>query len=171
MGASASRPEEEEEEPLPEPEWSRVTVNPKLLQQLAGENSSGQASGHGSEDDSREAPHHFAPGQGSFLHQPSQRTRVEEEAAALAGDLNRSRRVGGLLLRHEDDELAQVQQYAEELLDHEYRAPSRKPPCVADRDACLACYTSHPKDPLACASSVSAYKACAQSAFAQVTKA
>lgn len=108
MGASASRPEEEEEEPLPEPEWSRVTVNPKLLQQLAGENSSGQASGHGSEDDSREAPHHFAPGQGSFLHQPSQRTRVEEEAAALAGDLNRSRRVGGLLLRHEDDELAQV---------------------------------------------------------------
>ena len=102
MGSSGSKPDDAPEisrdHPDPRP---AVSVNPRLLQQLAGvdvsdprASTSASGAGLGADDE--------------FVHQQPQRDRGEEEAESLAGDLSRSRRVGGLLLRHEDEELAQV---------------------------------------------------------------
>lgn len=47
------------------------------------------------------------------------------------------------------------------------RAPSRPPPCLAERDACTACYQAHATDPLQCRVEVEAYRVCAARAHAE----
>jgi hypothetical protein len=84
---------------------------------------------------------------------------------ALAAALERSRRVGGLLLRHEDAELAAVGQLAEELVQREFATPSRPRPCAQQADDCVRCYAEHADDSLACAPAVEAYGACAKAAW------
>jgi len=84
---------------------------------------------------------------------------------SLARALERSRRVGSLLLKHEDEEISRVGQLAEELVSREYAAPSRPRPCQQEAQDCVRCYAEHVADPLACAAAVEAYGACAKAAW------
>lgn len=84
---------------------------------------------------------------------------------ALARALERSRRVGGQLLKAEEEELARVEQLAQELLSSQYAAPSRPRPCAQAADECVRCYAEHADDPLACAPAVEAYGECARRAW------
>jgi hypothetical protein len=69
--------------------------------------------------------------------------------------------VGDLLLRRERDETAAISHLAQELLDKEYRTPSRELRCSAERDACLQCYLQNAASPLNCAAQVDAFARCA----------
>lgn len=106
---------------------------------------------------------------------PAALPSAEAEAAALARQdrglaqaVERSRRVGSLLLKREDEELAKVGALAEELLAKEYQAPSRPLPCQEQAAECLRCYTEHTSDTLLCADAVRAYSDCSRQAFAAV---
>ena len=99
----------------------------------------------------------------------------EAEEAALAMQdrslvraIERSRRVGSLLLKREDEELAAVGALADELLAQEYQAPARPPPCQEQAAECLHCYTEHAGDTLKCAAAVHAYSDCTHKAYAAV---
>lgn len=102
-----------------------------------------------------------------------QQQQADEEAAlvaaradaSLARALESSRRVGMLLLKHEDEELARIGALADELVAREYAAPSRPRPCQQQADDCVRCYAEHAADPLACAAAVRAYGECAQAAW------
>jgi len=76
--------------------------------------------------------------------------------------LAQSKRVGGLLLKQEEQELQQIEQHAQELLDQQHKNPVRPEPCQGEKLACLTCYQEHAKDPLACAGLVQQYSACAK---------
>lgn len=88
-----------------------------------------------------------------------------QQDAALARALERSRRVGGMLLKAKDEELQRIGQLADELLAREFAAPQRPRPCQAEADACVRCYADNAADPLACGPSVEAYSACAKAAW------
>lgn len=94
--------------------------------------------------------------------------RAQEAVAALGVSLQHSRRVGSLLLAHEQEELAQVEKMADELLASEYCAPSGEPACQAEASDCLDCYRQHPGAPLECAAAVDAYSRCSRRAWASV---
>lgn len=85
--------------------------------------------------------------------------------AGVARALDRSRRVGGMLLKAEAEEVGAVSALADELLASEYAAPSRPKPCQAQAAECVRCYADHAGDPLACAPAVDAYSACAKAAW------
>ncbi|KAL6783647.1 COX23 [Auxenochlorella protothecoides x Auxenochlorella symbiontica] len=90
---------------------------------------------------------------------------VEREAKhdqQLAHALERSRRVGRLLLKTEEAELGSITRLADELLASEYNAPSRPQPCKEAAAAATACYEAKTADPLACAPAVEAYVRCSQ---------
>ena len=108
----------------------------------------------------------------SLRRPPTQQAELSDAAlaagdASLAAALQRSRRVGGLLLRHEEAELAAANQLADELVAREFAAPSRPHPCSQQADDCVRCYTDHPSDTLAFAAAVEAYGACAKAAVPQ----
>ena len=86
----------------------------------------------------------------------------------LSRALQRSRRVGDMLLQREDQELAQIEALAEELAQREYTPPSREKPCGEHAAACLACYQQHPEEPTRCHTAVEAYAACARTAAAGI---
>eukprot|EP00898_Chlorokybus_atmophyticus_P000395 jgi/Chlat1/1356/Chrsp119S01788 len=97
---------------------------------------------------------------------PSQPAVKPEVQQALA----HSARVGDLLLKREEEELAKVDTFAKELHEKEYVAPMRPTPCEAERETCVKCYKEHPEDPLRCGAAVKAFSACArkaQQAFVQ----
>lgn len=100
-----------------------------------------------------------------------------EAAAIAAGDARVSRsllatkRVGDLILKNEEEELAAARQLADELLKREYYAPARPVACLQQRQACVDCYQAHAGDPLKCAAQVQAYSQCAQAAFAALSRA
>ena len=54
---------------------------------------------------------------------------------------------------------------AQELLDKEYRTPSRALQCSKERDACRDCYQGNAAQPLACAAAVDAFTRCADTAL------
>lgn len=100
------------------------------------------------------------------------RPQAEEPSLAAAGPdralaraLERSRLVGGQLLKAEEEELARVDQLAQELLSSQYAAPSRPRPCAQAAEECVRCYAEHADDPLACAAAVEAYGQCAREAW------
>lgn len=156
MGASPSR-EASEEADVTSQYRSVVRVSPDLLLQLAGQEPSAD---RGAPDGfSRIQPLSEAEKQQAAVEEALRSSRVADSA------LQHSRRVGDLLLKNEDEEVQRVTQYAEELLDHEYRAPMKPTPCEQARQQCLACYTQHPQDVLKCGEAVEAYKACADQAF------
>ncbi|GMH05724.1 hypothetical protein Nepgr_007564 [Nepenthes gracilis] len=91
---------------------------------------------------------------------PPQSTNAELEA--IQSVLRESEGVLEKLQKHEDDMSKQVAQRAKQLHEKEFRLPYRQPmPCLAEKDACLACYKEHVKDPLRCADAVEKFKECA----------
>ncbi|KAK2080107.1 hypothetical protein QBZ16_002503 [Prototheca wickerhamii] len=85
---------------------------------------------------------------------------VAKQDRALAHALEQSHRVGRMLLKAEDAELAQVQKLADELIASEYNAPSKPVPCKDAAKAAKECYLAHASNPLACAAAVDAYAQC-----------
>ena len=84
--------------------------------------------------------------------------------------LERSQRVGNLLLTREEEELARIDDLAEEMIQREYSTPSRERPCQGEASACLQCYETHADDPTACADVVDVYSKCARQAAASVLR-
>lgn len=119
-------------------------------------------------------PHPLSRHPVSSLHPPPSRPREDAEAAALAAArqdrdlahaLDRSRRVGGLLLKAEDEELGRVGALADELLAREYASPQRARACQAEAADSVRCYADNADNPLACGAAVEAYSACAKAAW------
>ncbi len=82
--------------------------------------------------------------------------------------LERSHRVGDILLARENEELEQIDQLAEEIINKEYSSPSRERPCQSEAAACLQCYELNSENPTACEAAVNAYSLCAREAAATV---
>lgn len=102
-------------------------------------------------------------------------SRADQDAAMtirrselLQRALDRSHRVGDMLLAREDEEFEQIDQLAEEILKKEYSSPSRERPCQSEAAACLQCYEMNSENPTVCASAVDAYSSCAREAAATV---
>ena len=85
--------------------------------------------------------------------------------------LERSQRVGDLLLAREDEEIRKIEALAEELISREYSAPHSVRPCQNEASACLSCYSSNPDNPTVCADVVEAYSTCARGAASAVIRA
>lgn len=85
------------------------------------------------------------------------------ELEAIRSVLQESERVVEKLQRQEENKVQEVTQRAKELRDKEFKLPYQKPlPCVAENEACLACYKEHMKDPLKCADLVRSFADCAR---------
>ena len=69
--------------------------------------------------------------------------RIQQDPQ-LQQALETSSRIADLLLKNEQEELQRVSSYAQQLIDHEYRAPAREMLCKAEQAACLSCYQQHP---------------------------
>eukprot|EP00240_Pyramimonas_obovata_P006507 CAMPEP_0118936314 /NCGR_PEP_ID=MMETSP1169-20130426/17994_1 /TAXON_ID=36882 /ORGANISM="Pyramimonas obovata, Strain CCMP722" /LENGTH=169 /DNA_ID=CAMNT_0006879513 /DNA_START=257 /DNA_END=766 /DNA_ORIENTATION=+ len=93
---------------------------------------------------------------------------MDDQMVFLRKKLQYSKKVGSLLIKHEDEELPKVQQQVKDLLDKQYQAPMRAPPCAMEKGACLACYQQFPNDPLRCAAAVAAFSKCAKQAYQDV---
>ena len=85
--------------------------------------------------------------------------------------LERSTRVGDFLVIREEEELAQINALAEDLINKQYSAPSRARPCQGQAAACLQCYESNHENPTACAEAVNAYSTCAREAASSLLRA
>ncbi|KAK9835117.1 hypothetical protein WJX84_003325, partial [Apatococcus fuscideae] len=57
--------------------------------------------------------------------------------------LEKSSRVGKLLLKNEQEELQSISQFADDLIRGEYSLPNKEAPCSKQRERCLQCYTEH----------------------------
>jgi hypothetical protein len=79
--------------------------------------------------------------------------------------LERSHRLGDMLLAREDEELEQINQLAEEIIRKEYSSPSQERPCQSEAAACLQCYEINSENPTACEDAVNAYSMCAREAI------
>lgn len=91
---------------------------------------------------------------------------------AIRSVLKESEKIVEKLEKHEEEMLKQVTQRAKELHEKEFRLPLQKPmPCMAEKDACLACYKEHLKDPLKCADVVKSFQDCTRRARQQVKSA
>ena len=90
--------------------------------------------------------------------------------AAIQSVLGDSEKVVKRLQKQEETMLQEVTQKAQNLHDKEYKLPNPKPvPCKAERDASLACYKEHVKDPLTCASLVTGFADCVRRFRQQVS--
>lgn len=94
-----------------------------------------------------------------------------QQSEMLSRALERSQRIGDLLVQREEAELQQVSALAEELIQREYSAPSREQPCRLQAGACLECYQQRADDITQCDAAVAAYAACARQASAAVLQA
>mmetsp|Transcript_19077 Transcript_19077/g.26418 ORF Transcript_19077/g.26418 Transcript_19077/m.26418 type:complete len:157 (+) Transcript_19077:202-672(+) len=148
MGGSQSRDKE------PEPEYFGVRVTAKLLDNLNGEKTLSEAS-RSDDEPAQDPPRVTLPSQLLYLQQRSSATQP----------LPPSKRVGDMLLKHEEEEIVKVQQLAKELVDKEFKAPLRPIPCSDEKAACVYCYQLNSTDPLLCAEKVSAFSQCAQDAY------
>ncbi|GMN32602.1 hypothetical protein TIFTF001_003752 [Ficus carica] len=94
------------------------------------------------------------------------------ELEAIRSVLQESERVVEKLQKQEENMVQEVTQRAKELRDKEFKLPYQKPlPCVAENEACLACYKEHLKDPLKCADLVRNFADCARRVRQQVSSA
>lgn len=86
---------------------------------------------------------------------------AHSEVESIRSVLQESEKVVERLQKQEENMLQEVTQKAKDLRDKEYKLPNPKPePCRAERDASLACYKEHIKDPLKCASFVNSFADC-----------
>lgn len=94
------------------------------------------------------------------------------ELDAIRSVLQESERVVERLQKQEENMVQEVTQRAKDLHDKEFKLPYQKPlPCVAENEACLACYKEHLKDPLKCAHLVRNFADCARRVRQQVSSA
>ena len=95
---------------------------------------------------------------------------ANSELEAIRSVLQESEKVVERLLKQEENMLKEVTQKAKDLRDKEYKLPNPKPmPCKAEKDASLACYKEHVKDPLTCASLVTGFADCVRRFRQQVS--
>ncbi|GLC37020.1 hypothetical protein PLESTB_001400900 [Pleodorina starrii] len=82
----------------------------------------------------------------------------------ISRQLHATKEVSGLLLKHEETELALVGAKAAELL-REYSLPSKTPPCQSEARACADCFREHSQEAWRCAAVAEAYRRCSNQAF------
>lgn len=83
------------------------------------------------------------------------------ELESIRSVLKESENVLEKLQTHEETMLKKVAERAKELHEKEFKLPQQKIIiCQPEKDACLACYKEHLKDPLKCAPLVSMYQDC-----------
>jgi len=149
-----------------------LQITPELVGQLSGtpvprkdsrSSSSGRGDGGGRGSEAQALRSHTPPSQ---VDQDAAMTIRRSELLKRA--LERSRRVGDMLLAREDEELEQIDQLAEEIIKKEYRSPSRERPCQSEAAACLQCYEMNSENPTVCETAVNAYSSCAREAAATV---
>ncbi|CAK0751520.1 hypothetical protein CVIRNUC_002074 [Coccomyxa viridis] len=158
MGQAQSRVIDDEQHPARRIEPG-VRVTRELLEQLSG----------------KERPRHGQKDVTASIAPLRQVPQKEEEAVLVIRQdprmedaLQQSQRMGDLLLKHEQQETAEISRLAADLIDREYRAPLKDPPCLKEREACIQCYKANADDALRCRDAVSAYSQCAQGVFAAV---
>ncbi|KAJ6426757.1 hypothetical protein OIU84_022364 [Salix udensis] len=100
------------------------------------------------------------------ITQPLQPANAELDA--IRSVIRESERVLEKLLKQEDNMAQQVTERAKDLRDKEFKLPYPKTmPCLADYDACKACYKEHTDDILKCAPFTKSYYECVRRAKQQ----
>ncbi|CAG9462037.1 unnamed protein product [Pedinophyceae sp. YPF-701] len=157
----------------PHPELNGVfhaQITPELVERITGRRLPGSAASGApgsraaevAQRDTARAPQVFQPA--LPVHDEAVAWRAEEEKYRRA--LQKSKRMGALLIRRAEEELQQVKEDAAALLAAEYTAPCREDACRAERQASTACLKAHAKDPWACAGEFGAFERCAAAAQA-----
>ncbi|KAK9863453.1 hypothetical protein WJX84_012093 [Apatococcus fuscideae] len=169
MGNSSGKEQDQEPEG---PVQSGVRTSASLIRRLAnapdtpdtqypaGQHSRASHNGEAYQDDGHTGGQSLDHEQGHGKGLPVAHMQEEEPDEHIQHALERSRRVGQLLLRREQDELETVKQYADDLIQNEYRLPQNEAPCSQQRDGCLQCYQDHEQDCWRCKPEVDAYTAC-----------
>lgn len=102
-----------------------------------------------------------------FMPAPAQSANAELDA--IRSLIQDSEQVLDRLRKQEENMVQEVTQRAKDLRDKEFKLPYQKPmPCLAETEACLACYKEHVKDPLKCAYLVRNFADCARRVRQQV---
>ncbi|KAG1659801.1 hypothetical protein FOA52_002137 [Chlamydomonas sp. UWO 241] len=104
------------------------------------------------------------PSSSPFSYGNPEVATLSKTDAALSKALAVSRRVGSLLLKAEEAEVATVKRYSEDLLS-KHSFPVKDEPCGSQRDAAVGCYEANPGDTLKCSAQVKAYEACSAAAY------
>lgn len=133
-----------------------LSVSKDLLDQIREEN------GMASSSSRQEASHAASPTVTRLARDVDHRALLAfmKSSKQAASALYSSREIGGLLVKHEEAEIAKAQRHAADVLSA-YRAQGgNQPPCLKQREACLTCYKNFPGDELQCASAVQAYDEC-----------
>ncbi|CAK7355784.1 unnamed protein product [Dovyalis caffra] len=100
------------------------------------------------------------------ITQPVQPANAELDA--IRSVIRESERVLEKLQKQEDNMVHQVTERVKDLRDKEFKLPYQKPmPCLADYDACKACYKDHADDILKCAPLTKSYYECVHRAKQQ----
>lgn len=90
------------------------------------------------------------------------------ELETVRSVLKESENVLEKLKTHEETMLKKVTERAKELHEKEFKPPQQKIIiCQPEKDACLACYKDHIKDPLKCSPLVSNFRECVRRARKQ----
>ncbi|XP_050226333.1 uncharacterized protein LOC126676217 [Mercurialis annua] len=105
-----------------------------------------------------------------FLPVPPQSANGELEA--IRSVIRESESVLEKLQKQEDSMAKEVTERAKDLRDKEFKLPYQKPmPCLADYDACRACYKENANDILKCSPLTRSYYDCVHRAKRQVNAA
>ena len=95
------------------------------------------------------------------LRREKQPTLPRIQASSLQETVN----YGNLLLKHEESELSNITQFANELIQQEKVSPQKPVPCMAEKEACHACYKENAtKDVSVCSKVAADFHRCSQSA-------
>lgn len=101
-------------------------------------------------------------------------SKADREALALLHEreeiresLLRSRRIGSLLLKREEEELSKINTQIKELTQHPAMQPPCRDICHQQRAAVEKCCQDHPGSVLQCASLIDAYANCTNKIFMQ----
>ncbi|XP_065852122.1 uncharacterized protein [Euphorbia lathyris] len=97
---------------------------------------------------------------------------ISPEVDAIRTLVQESEKVVEKLQEKEEIMLREVTKRAKELHDKEFKLPYQKPmPCLAEHDACRACYKEHGNDTLKCTPLTRSYYECARKVKQQVNSA
>ncbi|KDP25611.1 hypothetical protein JCGZ_20767 [Jatropha curcas] len=92
------------------------------------------------------------------------------ELEAIRSVIQKSEMVLEKLEKKEDALVQEVTERAKNLRDKEFKLPYQKPmPCLADYEACRACYKENPNDILKCAPLTRSYVDCVRSVKKQAS--
>ncbi|XP_044484433.1 uncharacterized protein LOC123210250 [Mangifera indica] len=135
---------------LHEPQLSQIKVNQKQIL-----------------DDSKTHQGNVAPEWPlqPLLFMPVNLSAQYGELDAIRSVLQDSERVLEKLHKQEENMVQEVTERAKHLHDQEFQLPYQKPlPCLAEKDACEACYKNFVKDPLKCSQVLRSYADCSRKA-------